>query len=160
MQSIVARFWARFGQEEQELLDVYHFARVPRDQMVAGIGPDTFLVDPNMFSEGQSYSKNDRELSDVPRSFFYTDLGEAEPIVKSGNLYSAQVDPREIYDLQKDPEGFKEQVRHPVYGLRKGEEWSDLLNAIKAKYKGVRYRPGRFEVVALFEPIEARRLEQ
>ena len=63
-----------------------------------------------------------------------------------------------LYDLYTDPEGYKEVIRHPVYGLRKGIELDDLLNKIKEKYSGIFYTSGQIDIVAWFEPITVKKI--
>ena len=53
-----------------------------------------------------------------------------------------------------------DQVSHPVYGLRKGEEWNTLLETIRENYGGVFYDTGRLHIVVWFHPIEVQRAEE
>ena len=65
-----------------------------------------------------------------------------------------------MYDLGADPDDFIGQVRHPVYGLRKGEEWNTLLETIRENYDGVFYDTGRLHIVVWFHPIEVQKAEE
>ena len=65
-----------------------------------------------------------------------------------------------MYDLSADPEDIIGQVRHPVYGLRDGEEWNTLLETIREKYDGAYYDTGRLHIVVWFKPIEVRQSEE
>ena len=48
--------------------------------------------------------------------------------------------------------------RHPIYKLRKGEEWNTMLEDIRDSYAGVYYSLNAFDVVSLFIPYEATRV--
>ena len=64
-----------------------------------------------------------------------------------------------IYDLREDPDGYKKAAAHPIYGLRKGEEWNTLLENLREDYEGVFYG-GSFDVVSLFIPYSASRVPE
>ncbi len=99
------------------------------------------------------------ETSTVPRTFWYVDLDQRERQVSSGrHLYYTTVPASDIYDFRNDPEGHKEMHRHPVYGLRKGVEWNEMLEHIRESYAGIYYSLSNFDVVSLFVPHEATRV--
>ena len=101
---------------------------------------------------------NEYAISTVPRTFYYTDPKQREHHVAQGSsLYKSTIPASRIYNLREDPEGYIAKIRHPVYGLRKGEEWNQLLEAIREDYDGIFYG-GRFDVVSLFVPYEVVRL--
>ena len=137
-------------------IHLYHYGAFDEDEKE--LDPEYFL------SNTSHHSRKEKEVSDVPRSFFYTDLNNVEhQIAKAYNrkLYKAVVPITKVYDLRKDPDGFIQQVKHPVFGLRKGMEWNDLLNAIKEKYDGVFYNMGNnIGIVAWFYPIKVERVEE
>ena len=120
---------------------------------------DTITLDPAYFVSNTSrHSRKEFEVSDVPRVFFYADKNKTEEIIKRDygrKLFKVEVPHSEVYDLKRDPEGFIQQVKDPMFGLRKGMEWNDLLNLIKENYNGVFYSIGEPDIVAWFNPIEA-----
>ena len=136
-------------------INLYHYAPVDVDEVE--LDPEYFL------SNTSGHSRNEKEVSNVPRSFFYTDLNKVEhQIARAYNrkLYQTAVPTSKVYDLRKDPDGFIQQVKHPVFGLRKGMEWNNLLNAIKEEYDGVFYNMGNnIGIVAWFYPIKVQRAE-
>jgi hypothetical protein len=132
-------------------ITLYHYAPVDAE---------TLTVDPSCF--GQSpFTRTDKETSCVPRSFFYLDLAQRETYVaQNRTLYKIEVPLSNIYNLKKDPEGFIEKVRHPMYGLRKGIEFDDLLNTIKEKYPGTFYSIPNMDIVNWFEPVTATKVPE
>ena len=134
-------------------LMLYHYAPVDADQII---------VDPKYFADRakrSTFSMREYETSTVPRTFWYVDLGQRERQVSSGrHLYSATIPMGQIYDFRNDPEGHREMHRHPVYGLRKGEEWNEMLEHIRESYAGIYYSLSNFDVVSLFIPYEAKRV--
>jgi hypothetical protein len=134
-------------------LMLYHYAPVDADQIT---------VDPKYFADRakrSSFSMREYETSTVPRTFWYVDLDQRERQVSSGRyLYYAAIAASDIYDFRNDPEGHKEMHRHPVYGLRKGVEWDEMLEHIRESYAGIYYSLSNFDVVSLFVPYEATRV--
>ena len=132
---------------------LYHYAPVDSDQII---------VDPKYFSDKakrSSFTMREYETSTVPRTFWYVDVTQRERQVASGrNLYQASIPASDIYDFRNGPEGHKEMHRHPVYGLRKGEEWNEMLEHIRESYAGIYYSLNNFDVVSLFVPYEATRV--
>jgi hypothetical protein len=132
---------------------LYHYAPVDADQII---------VDPKYFADKakrSTFSMREYETSTVPRTFWYVDATQRERQVSSGrNLYQAPIAASDIYDFRNDPEGHKEMHRHPVYGLRKGEEWNEMLEHIRESYAGIYYSLNNFDVVSLFVPYEATRV--
>ncbi len=137
------------------MITVYHYSKSPEKELV---------LNPKYFISNTSYhSRREKETSTVPRVFFYTDPNKTEAIIArdpSRKLFSTQVPASKVYNIAKDPEGFIKKVRHPVFGLRKGMEWNDLLNSIKEKYDGVFYSIGTPDVIAWFRPIKVYRTEE
>lgn len=134
---------------------LYHYGQSKEDAMI--LDPDFFL------SNTSAHSRKEKEVSMVPRVFFYTDLDKTEVIIAKAygrNLFHTVVPHSEIYDLKRDPAGFIKQVRHPTFGLRKGIEWDELLNLIKEEYAGVFYSIGEPDLVAWFKPIEVYRVKE
>ena len=136
-------------------LMLYHYA--PTDQ-------EEIIVDPKYFADRakrSSFSMREYETSTVPRTFWYVDLEQREMQVSSGrHLYQAAIPANRIYDFRNDPEGHKEMHRHPVYGLRKGVEWDEMLEHIRESYDGIYYSLSNFDVVSLFIPYSATRVSQ
>ena len=134
-------------------LILYHYAPVDKDSVE---------VDPKYFADKakrSTFSMREYETSQVPRTFWYVDLEQREMQVSSGrSLYQATIPTTEIYDFRNDPEGYKEKHRDPVYGLRKGVEWNDMLEDIRDSYTGIFYSLSNFDVVSLFVPYKATRV--
>ena len=134
-------------------LTLYHYAPVDSDQII---------VDPKYFADRakrSTFSMREYETSTVPRTFWYVDVMQRESQVATGrNLYQATIAASDIYDFRNDPEGHQEMHRHPVYGLRKGEEWNEMLEHIRESYAGIYYSLNNFDVVSLFVPYEATRV--
>jgi hypothetical protein len=131
------------------VIPLYHYATPDADSLV---------LDPH-YKRG-SYSTREYEVADTPRVFFYVDPDHQERFFLNRKLYKVDVPTDRVYDLGEDPEDFIEQVKHPVYGLRKGEEWNTLLETIREKYDGVFYDTGRLHIVVWFRPIEVQRAEE
>ena len=140
---------------EDGSIKLYHYAPSRLDA-------ESLVIDPKYFADRatrNSYTRNEYETSSVPRTFYYVDPRQRERHVASGaSLYGAEIPAARIYNLRKDPDGYIEKTRHPIYGLRKGEEWNTLLEAIREDYDGIFYG-GRFDVVSLFVPYEVDRLD-
>ena len=135
-------------------ISLYHYAP-------SRLNAESLTIDPKYFADRatrNSYTRNEYAISTVPRTFYYADPRQRELHVAQGSsLYQAHIPADRIYDLRSDPDGYIKKVRHPVYGLRKGEEWNDLLEAIRNDYDGIFYG-GRFDVISLFIPYDAVRL--
>jgi hypothetical protein len=141
---------ARKEQYEQNgIITLYHYATPDTEELV---------LDPK-YKRG-SYSTREYEVADTPRVFFYVDPDHKEKFFQNRRLFKVDVPADRVYDLGADPEDFIGQVRHPVYGLRKGEEWNTLLETIREKYDGVFYDTGRLHIVVWFHPIKVQRSEQ
>jgi len=140
---------------DQGTMTLYHYSKNPEKE---------FTLDPEFFISNTSmHTRKEKEVSDVPRVFFYADKDNTEMLVArdyNRKLFTTQVSHTEVYDLKTDPEGYIKQVRHPTFGLRKGMEWNDLLNLIKENYNGVFYSIGQPDVVAWFRPIKVHRVEE
>jgi hypothetical protein len=131
------------------IMTLYHYAMPDEESLV---------LDPK-YKRG-SYSRKEYITADTPRVFFYVDPNHRESFFTSRKLYQVDVPSKQVYDLGADPEDFIGQVRHPVYGLRKGEEWNTLLETIREKYDGVFYDTGNLHIVVWFQPIKVQRAEQ
>ena len=130
-------------------MTLYHYAQ-SRDE--------TLVLDPN-YKRG-SYSTREYQRATTPRVFFYVDPDHKESFFTNRSLYKVDVPTNQVYDLGADPEDFIGQVRHPVYGLRKGMEWDTLLETIRESYGGVFYDTGRLHIVVWFNPIKVQRAEE
>jgi hypothetical protein len=129
-------------------MTLYHYAVPDKESLV---------LDPK-YRRG-SYSTREYEVADTPRVFFYVDPDHRERFFLDRKLYQVNVPTDQVYDLGEDPEDYIGQVSHPVYGLRKGEEWNTLLETIRENYDGVFYDTGRLHIVVWFHPIEVQRAE-
>jgi hypothetical protein len=128
----------------------------------APVDAPVIIVDPKYFADRakrSSFTMREYQTSTVPRTFWYVDPQQRERQVASGRqLYQATIPAGEIYDFRNDPEGYKAKHAHPIYKLRKGEEWNTMLEDIRDSYAGVYYSLNAFDVVSLFIPYEATRV--
>jgi hypothetical protein len=132
-------------------ITLYHYAPVEGEEIE---------VDPAQFGK-QRYSRREKERSTYPRSFFYVNLDQAESEVKSGkHLFSLEFPTNKLYSLKEDPDGLMKSLRHPVYGFRNDIEWTELFKAIHEDYLGAYYSTPRMDLVVLFEPVTANKMEQ
>ena len=153
----IFELWNKFLKEaslsdygEGNQVTLYHYTRADEDKLV--LDPDRFLSGRN------SFSKREYEKSQVPRTFFYLNTEQAEPIVKSGrNLYTVKVNSSDIYDLKSDPEGIIEASRPPGAFF---VDYNKVFNTIKEEYKGAYYGTPSFDVVAWFEPVQVNKEAQ
>ena len=148
----IFKLWNRYLKEDTlsdyeqgDRLTLYHYSRADSDRLI---------LDPEHFLSGRnSFSKREYEKSQVPRTFFYLDPAQAEPIVKSGrNLYTVSGNPSDIYDLKSDPEGIITSSRQPGAFF---VDYNKVFNTIKREYKGAYYGTPSFDVVAWFESIQS-----
>jgi len=129
---------------------LYHYTKHPEDSLV---------LDPEY--KKTHHSRKEFETAQTPRVFFYAEPRQREIFFKRGiPLFTTQVDASRIYDFRNDPEGYIEKNRHPVYGLRKGEEWNTLLEDIRDSYDGIFYSTRNFDVIAWFKPIEVNKVSE
>ena len=124
-------------------MTLYHYAR-PKQQALT--------LDPKY--QKSSYSRREFETASTPRVFFYADPKHKEGFFSSSTLYRVDVPANRVYDLRNDPEGHFEMHRHPVYGMRKGIEWDEMLEHIRESYDGIYYSTPNMDIVAWFHPIE------
>ena len=132
----IFKLWNRYLKEDTlsdyeqgDRLTLYHYSRADSDRLI---------LDPEHFLSGRnSFSKREYEKSQVPRTFFYLDPAQAEPIVKSGrNLYTV------IITSSRQPGAFF-------------VDYNKVFNTIKREYKGAYYGTPSFDVVAWFESIQS-----
>jgi hypothetical protein len=118
-------------------------------------------VDPHLFGK-QRYSRREKERSTYPRSFFYVSLDQAESEVKTGKfLFTLEIPTNMLYSIKDDPEGYMKSIRHPIYGFRNDIEWTELFKTIHDEgYKGAYYSTPNMDLVVLFEPVKADKMEQ
>ena len=126
---------------------IYHYTNVDADSLE---------LDPTY--KKQSYSSRDFETASTPRTFFYTNPSQKERFFTSSKLYKTEVPSGQIYNLTSDPDGYVAKHRHPVYGLRKGEDWDAMLEDIRDSFGGIFYSLPNFDVVAWFHPILVNRV--
>ncbi len=132
-------------------ITLYHYAPVEADEIE---------VDPSQFGK-QRYSRREKERSTYPRSFFYASLDQAESQVKQGkSLFSLDIPTNKLYSIKSDPDGLVDSIRHPTYGFRNDIEWTKLFKAIHKDYLGAYYSTPSMDLVVLFEPVTANKMEQ
>jgi len=132
-------------------LSLYHYTTAKQDPLV---------LDPK--HEKGSYSRREFDTASTPRVFFYLDPNQKEHFFNSSTLYTTAVPTNRVYDFRNDPLGYRQVQseefpkghRHPVYGLRKGIEWDEILEDIREDFDGIYYSTANFDVVAWFSPIE------
>jgi hypothetical protein len=130
---------------------LYHYAPVEADEIE---------VDPSQFGK-QRYSRREKERSTYPRSFFYVNLDQAESQVKQGkHLFSLDIPTNQLYSIKSDPEGIMKSIRHPTYGFRNDIEWTELFKTIHKNYLGAYYSTPSMDLVVLFEPVTANKMEK
>ena len=104
----------------------------------APVDAESIVVDPKYFADRakrSSFTMREYETSTVPRTFWYVDPQQREKQVAQGRkLYQATIPAGQIYDFRNDPEGYKKKHSHPIYKLRKGEEWNTMLEDIRDSY--------------------------
>lgn len=89
------------------------------------------------------FTLNDKKVSNVKRSFFYTIKNPQEYLLKNTRYcYICKVKKSSIYDITQDKKGL---YRGDITGL--------LQKIKKLKYKGVKYSLGGYEVVSLLYDI-------
>lgn len=125
-------------------LNLYHYSSADSD---------TLVVDPKYFAQNY-FTKKDYNLSDVPRSFWYTSPKDKESFFESSNLYTVKVSPDKIYDLRKDPDGIL--AKH---SLNATYDFQGLFQELKEKYLGAKYRTDR-DIVVTFHPLVAQKVEK
>ena len=131
-------------------ITLYHYAPSEDDEII---------IDPLRFGQ-QSYSSKEKQRSSFPRSFFYADLDHAENMVTPGkSLFSLDISANNIYDLREDPDGLVGNIKHPIYGFRNDIEWTELFEAINKRYSGAYYTAHTMDIVVLFEPVTAKKME-
>ena len=80
---------------------LYHF--------MSGGGLPEIMSEPSRFG-ASSFTRRDKSVSSVPRTFFYLDLNDKEHELSGRPLYKTLVPADRIYNLVKDPLGLKEQA--------------------------------------------------
>jgi hypothetical protein len=131
-------------------ITLYHYAPVDADEIE---------VDPSRFGK-QSYSRREKEKSSYPRSFFYANLDQAENQVTPGKtLFSLEFPTNMLYNIKEDPDGLVDTIRHPTYGFRNDVEWTELFETISKDYSGAYYSTTSIDIVVLFEPVKANKVE-
>jgi hypothetical protein len=65
-----------------------------------------------------------------------------------------------LYSIKKDPDGLMKSIRHPTYGFRNDIEWTELFKTIHKNYLGAYYSTPSMDLVVLFEPVKANKMEK
>ena len=148
-------------------MTLYHYA----DMGYVG-QPDKLLIDPTKFGQS-AYSRNEKQRSNFPRSFFYVNPSHRERNVAQGKTLYAYRSPAEgIYDLNTDPEGYNRMPSEespnglidpdgPLRRLYEGDDehsWGALFRQVSKNYDGMFYSLSNFDVVVLFNPVTALRV--
>jgi len=140
-----------FAYDSDGKVTLYHYAPVKDDEIE---------VDPSQFGK-QRYSRREKERSTYPRSFFYVNLDQAESQVTPGkSLFSLEFSTNKLYSIKDDPKGLVKSIRHPTYGFRNDIEWTELFKTIHDDYIGAYYSTPAMDLVVLFEPVKAKKMEQ
>lgn len=136
LDAILPRRQVKYAAEKD--LTLYHYS--PH-------GGDEMDVDPGRFGTNP-HTQREAKTSPVPRSFWYVDLADKEPLFRNTPLYQSQIPSSQVYDLEADP-----------MGLKTGDA-DEILRKIKAKgFRGVKYDNGS-KIVSLFDPLRARRVDE
>jgi len=91
------------------------------------------------------YTQNDKKVSPINRTFWYTILPILEGRFKNVKyIYIAKVNKKEIYDISKDDFNFK----------FKFSNIHNLLLHLKTEYLGIKYQIETYELVVLFKDIK------
>ena len=140
---------------ENGMIKLYHFSNKNIEEM-----------DPQSFVDARgSWSRNEYEVSNVARSFFYTDLTRTEPRISTQmNLYVTEVPANRIYDFANDPEKYRKKYRDlsPTRRLRKWVDWNPMLEEIREKYDGIFYVIANetIPVIAYFKKIKVDKIKK
>jgi len=125
---------------ENNIITLYHYTSVDKEELT--LSPDEFGK--------HSFTTADKRATDYPRIFFYVDKKDQERFFRGKTFYSVDVSVNSIYDVLKDPQGIKKEIRERNNGALNFDE---LLRTIHNRgFKGIYYKPKR-EIVAWFEPI-------
>jgi hypothetical protein len=62
--------------------------------------------------------------------------------------------------MKTDPDGIVADVKHPVYNFRNDIEWTELFKRIHENYEGAFYSTPSMDVVVLFDPHKATKVEE
>ena len=136
--------------DKNGMVKLYHFAPSKEEEIT---------VDPSRFGK-ECYSRREKERSSYPRSFFYVDLNQSEDCVRQGKtLYTLDIPIHKLYSIAEDPDDIVKNVRHPVYNFRNDIEWTELFKQIHQNYDGAYYSTPKMDIVVLFEPYTANKVE-
>jgi hypothetical protein len=122
-------------------ITLYHYSSLNQDEIL--LSPDKF---------GKNYfTKNDERTSGKKRIFFYVTPEEKERFFMNSNLYKADVNVNEIYDLKKDYNNFI----YTAKGNNNGALSFDMLfeMILQNGYKGIFYMVSGRSIVIWFEQI-------
>lgn len=156
--------WRKFLLKEGKYLEKTDYIEDGKIKLYHFSNKNVEVMDPQFFVDSRgSYSRKDWEVSNVARSFFYTDPTKTEPRISSQlYMYTAEVDANRIYDFANDPEKYRKKYRHPTYGLRKWVDWNPMLEEIREKYDGIFYviNNETIPVIAYFKEIKVDKVEK
>lgn len=151
------------------MIDLYHYAKTDY-----GTAPEEITIDPARFGES-SYSRNEKQRSMFPRSFFYVDPKQRERQVAPGKkLFTLSFPEAKIYDFREDPKGYDRVASEefpnglidpdtPTKRLYMGDgkhSWGELFKKVSEDYDGMFYSLRNFDVVVLFKPMAAKLVDK
>ena len=135
---------------DSDSITLYHYAPVDQEEIE---------IDPLRFGK-QSYTRREKQRSSYPRAFYYTNLDQKEIQVAPGKtLYTLNFPKNRLYNFGEDPDGLIKEIKHTVYGYRDDIEWTELFSAIHENYDGAYYSTPNMDLVVLFEPVIAKKVE-
>jgi hypothetical protein len=120
-------------------MKIFHFSDI-----------DLQIIKPSYFGKN-SYTANDKQASNVKRSFFYTVKNPLEYLFHSSSFrYTVDIPESLIYNLDIDEANIKEKFNFDI---------EKILKWVKARYQGAIYTTS-FKTVILFYAVEVSRKEE
>lgn len=138
--TIFAESLSKFNQSGKIIL--YHFSREDSEQLI---------LDPEQFGK-HSFTRKEAKTSTFPRVFFYLDPTDKERFFRSNawNLYTTEVDRKELYDLDKDRNQLIDKIKNQNNNV---VDYDQLFKMINQEFNGVYYTVKNRDIVAWFKPI-------
>jgi len=108
-----------------------------------------------------NYTGNDKKISGVNRSFFYTEKSNIEHRFKNKIKYYAKVKKTKIYNLNKDKNGYLNKFKND-YNIIDNTSIDKTLKYIadNTNYIGIYYKTGGLNIISLFEDIAVKRVKK
>jgi hypothetical protein len=114
------------------------------------------LLDPERFGES-SYSKNEL-IAGTNRLFFYLELKDKEDYFDRSPLYKREVPATKIYNILKDPEGIKANIKQNNNGILNFDTMVRDISELPG-IDGFYYKPN-MQLVAWFRPIRVHLVDE